>query len=84
MKLKDFFGVMLMALFIVGMVILFISIMGLYFADKGNSGDFLETLDYKQIYFWKVLGVIGVFVPLIIAIFYIRKLSKKAEEKHKV
>lgn len=83
MKLKDFFGVSLMVLFFIGMVILFISIMGYRFASEGNSGGFLETLNYKQIYFLGGLGVIGVLIPLIWAIIYIRRLSKSAEEKRK-
>lgn len=83
MNLKDFFGISLMVLFFIGMTILFISVMGFRFANEDNCGGFLETLNYKQIYFWRGLGVIGVLIPLIIAIIYIRRLSKTAEEKRK-
>lgn len=83
MKLKYLFGISLMVLLFIGMIILFISVMGYRFANEGNCGGFLETLDYKQIYLFRGLGAIGVLIPLITAIFYIRRLSKSAEEKRK-
>jgi hypothetical protein len=83
MKLKNFFGISLMILFFIGMIILFFSVMGFRFANEGNCGGFLETLNYKQIYLWRGLGVIGILIPLIIAIIYIGRLSKTAEEKRK-
>lgn len=83
MKIKDFFGLAFMILFFIGLILLFISIMGLRFSDYYGGG-YLEQLNYKEIYFWRFIGVIGVGIPLIAIWLYVRRLSQKSKEVRKV
>jgi hypothetical protein len=83
MKIKDFFGLAFMILVFMGLILLFIYIMGLRFSNYYGGG-YLEQLNYKEIYFWRFIGVIGVGIPLIAIWLYVRRLSQKSEEVRKV
>jgi len=48
-----------------------------------TSISFLATISPEWLLFYRVLGFLGIIIPIILIVLYIRRLSKTAEEKRK-